>query len=82
MSARSETIAFKTPTQCLGRNGVMKMAGIHVSRLGDDVYVAPVTSRMRIGRAWMLVPADMIPDVIAAMRKVSGATRESGQRAA
>jgi hypothetical protein len=66
----SETIGFRQTTECLGRNGVMKMAGIHVSRQGDALYIAPVTSRMRIGRAWMLVPVEAVPDVVTAMQRV------------
>lgn len=67
----SESIGFRHPTECLGRNGVMKMAGIHVNRIGTDLYIAPITSRMQIGRAWMLVPVEMAPDVARALLRAS-----------
>ena len=68
----SMSIAFRKPTQSLGRNGVMKMAGIHVGRHADALYVAPITSRMQVGRAWMLVPLDAVAGVAKAMLEVAG----------
>ena len=78
----SETIGFRKPTQCLGRNGVITMAGIHVARQGEHVYLAPVTSRMKSGRAYMLVPLNMVPDVAKAMLRACGAAQTDKRRAA
>jgi hypothetical protein len=49
----------------------MKMAGIHISRHSDALYIAPVTSRLQIGRAWMLVPLDAVSDVTQALLQLS-----------
>jgi hypothetical protein len=80
----SVSIAFRKRTESLGRNGVMKMAGIHVSRHADALYVAPITSRMQIGRAWILVPLDAVGDVAKAMLDVSGTaqSQDAAKRAA
>ena len=78
----NETIGFRKPTEFLGRNGVAKMAGIHVSRQGDDLYLAPVTSKHGIGRAYMLVPVEMVPDLAKAMLKVCVAVQAGRQQAA
>jgi len=68
----NKTINFKKHTWCLGRNGVIHMAGIHVFRTEVDLYLAPVTSRVKFGRAYMLIPVDRVPDVTKAMLRVSG----------
>ncbi len=78
----STTVGFKQPTECLGRNGVMTMAGIHISRLGDALYIAPVTSRHRIGRAWMRVPLADVTQVTKAMLDVSVDRHKADSKAA
>jgi hypothetical protein len=80
----SRPIGFRRPTQSLGRNGVMKMTGIHVSRQGDALFVAPITSKMPVGRAWMLVPLDAVADVAKAMLDLSdnARNRDAEKRAA
>lgn len=72
----SMSIKFRTPTQSLGRNGVMKMAGIHISRHAGALYIAPITSKMQVGRAWMLVPLDMATDMAKGMLELSGIAQE------
>ena len=72
----SETIGFRKPTEFLGRNGQAKMAGILIDRQGDDLYIAPITSRMHIGRAYMLVPVEMAADVAKAILRVCGNAQE------
>ena len=69
----SKLIEFKPPTEFLGRNGQAKMAAILVDRLDGDLTLAPITSRRRIGRAYMLIPMAMVPAVAKAMLEVSGA---------
>ena len=73
----SETIAFRTPTEFLGRNGMAKMAGIHIGLQGDTLYLAPVTSRKQIGRAYLLIPIEAAPDVTRALLNVCGARHEA-----
>ena len=68
----SAMVEFKAPTEFLGRNGQAKMAAILVDRLDDDITLVPITSRRRIGRAYMLVPKEMVPDVARAMLQVCG----------
>lgn len=68
----SETIEFKAPTEFLGRNGQAKMTAILVDRLDDDITLVPITTRRRMGRAYLLVPMEMAPAVARAMLEVSG----------
>jgi len=77
----SETVDFRKYRRFLGRNGVAKMSAIHISRQGDDLYVAPVTSRGLIGRAYMLVPVDMAPEVARAMLRLCAADTAEDQAA-
>jgi len=76
----SMSIGFKKPTQSLGRNGVMTMAGVHVSRHADALYIAPITSKMLVGRAWMLVPLDAVSDMAKAMLDLSGAGKRADEQ--
>lgn len=78
----SVSIGFRKPTQSLGRNGVMKMAGIHISRHTDALYIAPITSKMRVGRAWMLVPVEMVPELSKAMKDLCVDAEVDRRRAA
>ena len=73
----SETIAFRSPTEFLGRNGIATMAGIHIGLQGDTLYLAPVTSRKQIGRAYLLIPLEATPDIAKALLRVCGATLEA-----
>ncbi len=68
----SEIVEFKAPTEFLGRNGQAKMAAILVDRLDDDITLVPITTRRRMGRAYLLVPMEMAPAVAMAMLEVSG----------
>ena len=74
----SETIMFKQPTEFLGRNGQAKMAGLLIDRLDNDVTLAPITSRHRVGRAYMLVPREMAAEVARALERVCGAAQAEG----
>lgn len=58
----SDVIEFRRTQEFLGRNGVFQMAGLVVERQGDCLYLAPITSKGTIGRAYILVPQE---DVIA-----------------
>jgi len=68
----SAMIEFKAPTEFLGRNGQAKMVAILIDRLDNDITLVPITSRRQMGRAYMLVPKDMVPAVARAMLQVSG----------
>ena len=72
---------FKQPTEFLGRNGQAKMAGILIDRLDGDLTLAPITSRQRIGRAYLLVPRESVPEVANAMLRVCGAAHRSRRKA-
>ena len=78
----SETLMFRTPTEFLGRNGIAKMAGLHIGLQGDALYLAPVTSRKQIGRAYLLIPLEATPDVAKAMLRLCGTQRDAARKAA
>jgi len=54
----SAIVEFQAPTEFLGRNGQAKMAAILVDRLDDDITLVPITTRRRMGRAYLLVPME------------------------
>jgi len=60
----SKTITFKKTTTFLGRNGEFKQKGLVVAPYGDEVTLAPITSKDAIGRAWLAVPKTAIPELI------------------
>ena len=78
----SRSIGFRQPTEFLWRNGQAKIAGTLIDRLGSDLTLAPITSRHRIGRAYMLIPAENLPDVAKARLKVCGALQHHKRRVA
>ena len=68
------SIEYQPPTQgdakpqALGRNGVLKMHGLKIAKAHfDGVYLAPISSRGEVARAWMEVPASAIPAVATAL---------------
>jgi hypothetical protein len=50
------------------------MSGLLVELDRDGVMLTPITSRHRIGRAYMLVPLEKVPEVARAMLRVCGKT--------
>lgn len=54
----STQIEFPQPREFLGRNGIAKMSGVLIDRQGTDLYVAPITSRGNVGRAYLLIPRE------------------------
>ena len=78
----SETIGFRETREFLGRNGLAKMGGILIQRQADDLYIAPLTSRLQVGRSYMLVPVEMVPDIAKAMLRESDARRVERKAAA
>ena len=70
-------IKFDEMTRFLGRNGTGLMSGMIVERHRDHLSLAPITSRGKVGRAYLLVPlanagavADAL-EAIAARKKVA-----------
>ena len=59
----SKRIEFKRTREFLGRNGVGQMTGLLIDRQTKDLYLAPITSRKTIGRAYMLLPRDQAKEV-------------------
>ena len=51
----------------LGRNGTFNMAGIEVWAGPDSIHLEPITSKGKIGRAWLEVPKEDVVKVIQVM---------------
>ena len=68
----SEIIEFKRTQEFLGRNGVFQMSGLVADRQGDSLYLAPVTSKGVIGRAYLLVPREHVEEVTDLMLRLAG----------
>lgn len=66
----NDVIEFKRTQEFLGRNGVFRMSGLVVDRQGDSLYLAPVTSKGVIGRAYLLVPREHVQEVTDLMLRV------------
>ena len=68
----SEIIEFKRTQEFLGRNGVFQMSGLVVDRQGNSLYLAPVTSKGAIGRAYLLVPQEHVEEMADLMLRLVG----------
>ena len=68
----SEIIEFKRTQEFLGRNGVFQMSGLVADRQGDSLYLAPVTSKGMIGRAYLIVPQEQVEEVTNLMLRLAG----------
>ena len=68
----SEVVEFKRNREFLGRNGVFQMAGLVADLQGDSLYLAPVTSKGVIGRAYLLIPQEHVQDVADLMVRLVG----------
>jgi len=62
----------------LGRNGVYKQSGINVSMvIGNPIHpkrvmLSPITSKGEVGRAWLEIPKEKIPELIKALQEIGG----------
>jgi hypothetical protein len=65
-------LKYKRTANFLGRNGMFKQTGISVATTGaKSVTLQPFTSKGIIGRAWLEIPLEDVPSVIAALQKVT-----------
>lgn len=72
-----KTINFKETTTFLGRNGEFKSTGLAISMsLLNEVFIQPITSKGTIGRAYLAVPIDSIPELIKAISDMTLAKEE------
>lgn len=55
----------------VGRNGRFKMGGVKVEKNEDIIYLWPITSRGRIGRAELQIPVSELKAFIAALQEVA-----------
>lgn len=68
----TDVIEFKRIQEFLGRNGVFQMSGLVVDRQGNSLYLAPITSKGVIGRAYLLIPQEHAEEVAGLMLKLVG----------
>ena len=66
-------LKYKRTVNFLGRNGMFKQSGVAVTKTPGQTLVTlqPFTSRGDIGRAWLEIPLEDVPSVIAALQKVT-----------
>lgn len=65
-------VEFNRTQKFLGRNGVFQMTGIVVERCDDHLYLAPITSKGRVGRAYLLVPIEQAREVADLIQRSAG----------
>jgi hypothetical protein len=64
------------PVSFLGRNGVYGAVGLYLGRLDSSpitgplrLNIAPVTSKGKLGRAWLEIPLVAVPALVAALQR-------------
>ena len=57
-------LKFKGAATFLGRNGEFKSTGLEVGSLSKEWIVQPITSRGVVGRCYISIPHEDLPDVI------------------
>ena len=68
-----DVIEFRRAQQFLGRDGGGRMSGMLVERHGDHLYLAPITSKGQVGRAYLLVPVEQTNEVTGLMLRKANA---------
>lgn len=80
-----ETIKFEKTSRFLGRNGMCKSSGIVLSKgFSDDqeiIELIPLTSKGNTGRAFLDVPVNHLPELIAALQTLLPDEDKAYQRA-
>lgn len=61
-------IPFKKITTFQGRNGTGKCTGILISNLGDNLWIAPITSKGSVGNCGIEIPKEDLPKLIKALK--------------
>ena len=59
-----------TDCQFLGRNGVFHQHGLDIQVVGDVVHLSPILRTGAIGRAWVSLPIEDIPQTIEALEGI------------
>lgn len=59
-----------TDCQFLGRNGVFHQHGLDIQVVGDVVHLSPTLRSGAIGRAWVSLPIEDIPQTIEALEGI------------
>jgi hypothetical protein len=58
-------IRFKRNSKFLGRNGMFKSTGVVVEEtLDNEVCIAPITTKGKVGRSQIRIPKENIQDLI------------------
>jgi len=65
-------IKFKRTSTFLGRNGEFKSTGLRINLTFDNgIFIEPITSKDKTGRAYLAIPIESIPELIEALKSLA-----------
>jgi hypothetical protein len=67
---KEQTVTWKKDRGAfLGRNGLFKCRGLHVTSNDHDLFLEPVTSQGLIGRCLISIPKDQVKNLIKTIKE-------------
>jgi len=69
---KTKEIKYDVYSSFLGRNGYFKQSGIEImdEDCSNEIVLSPITSKKQIGRAFLTLPKDKIPEFIKALKSM------------